>query len=384
MKPRLAVLQLHPPPYRNATFKKVHERNLVDIQVFSMFPTDRGHDYRRQVELGYPNIFLKKYLRVTRNVSFHADILPLLQGGNYDILLVPGWKNLTEQTAIAYALTTGRPFIYSSDTILSALPYNVYLARLLEAGFRLLVRQAASYWVPGKASQEFLEHYGAHHDRIFQGSYCLDLDYLMQLAEAARPRRREIRQQLGVDDSDWLFLFVGRMLPQRGLPVLLRAYAQLSRRQPAAKLLLVGDGHELPWLKEQRTRLGLSGLILLAPMPMQKLTDYYLAADAYVMPALFERYSLALAQAAICGLPMISTERVGAVKDYIQEGYSGYIVPPGNDQALMEAMERTATNRDEARALGRNASLASRWRPISWAAEQLESAVFKALERRPR
>jgi glycosyltransferase involved in cell wall biosynthesis len=297
--------------------------------------------------------------------------------------VVPGWKSLTERGALLYSLAKGTPIIYSSDTILDE-PSNRHFQRILEGAFRLFLKQVAAFWIPGEAAREFMEHFGAPRDRIFQGSYCLDIDYILRLAEAALPRRQEIREQLGLGDHEWLFLFVGRMLPMRGLNYLLEAYDQLRRRSPQARLLLIGDGIERPRLEQQCSRLGLTGVIFLEPMPMERLTDYYLAADAYVMPALFERYSLALAQAAICGLPIVSTEKVGGVKDYVKDGFSGYLVPPGDSKALMEAMWRIMTLKDEAVAMARNAFQLAKSRTISWAAEQLEAAVFEALETKKR
>lgn len=93
-----------------------------------------------------------------------------------------------------------------------------------------------------------------------------------------------------------------------------------------------------------------------------------------------ENYSLALAQAAICGLPMISTDRVGAVRDYLVEGETGFLVPPGDSQALASAMMRLITSPGLAGVLGKKAAARSKHRTVTWAAEQLEAAVFRAID----
>ena len=116
------------------------------------------------------------------------------------------------------------------------------------------------------------------------------------------------------------------------------------------------------------------------PIPLDRLTEYYATANAYVTPALREHYSLALAQAAICGLPMISTDHVGAVKDYLVDGEPGFIVPAGDSQALAAAMARLMTHRNLAKVMGEKAAALAKHRTVTWAAEQLEAAVFQAID----
>jgi glycosyltransferase involved in cell wall biosynthesis len=269
--------------------------------------------------------------------------------------------------------------IWSSDSVLFPKLNKTILPEFHHQAEGRLFKNIDAFWVPGAATQAYIEQYGVSKSRIFQGAYCLDIDHILHLSDSAKGRRQEIRTRLGVNNSDWLFLFVGRMLSFRGVKHLVEAFYLLGQRLQQVKLLLIGDGPEKPELEAACHRLGLSNLIFLNPVPMADLTDYYVAADTYVTAALREHYSLALAQAAICGLPMISTDRVGAVKDYVLEGETGLIVPTGNHQALAAAMARLASSRDLAQIMGQRAIALSKRRTITWAAEQLEAAVFQAV-----
>ena len=380
MKPKLGILQQHPPPYRSATLTKVHERGLVDIHALTMFEVDFGHQYRPKTVLGYPNKFLGRGFTFKHFSHFNPELLRELYVNKFDVICVPGWFSINAQLSILYALLTRTPLIFSSDTVLFPDLQGNYPSKSRLWLFRQLIEHSDALWVPGKASQEFMEKCGSPREKIFQGAYCLDLDSIISVFNAARRRRKEIRNRLNITDTDWLFLFVGRMLPFRGLSHLLDAFAELSRLYPEVKLLLIGDGIERSGLETRRDKLGLTGMIFLDPMPQDALTEYYAASDAYIMPALRENYSLALAQAAICGLPMISTDRVGAVKDYVVQGHTGYIIPAGDSHAMSAAMMRLATSRDQAQAMGKNAATIAGQRTIAWAAEQLEAAVFKALD----
>lgn len=378
MKPRIAILQYHPAPYRDPVFHKVRERSRIDITVLTMSGIDFGHAYRPKYAIDYPNHFLGKSFRFRYLGFFHPGIFKELSLPNYDVYLT-NTGSITGNVVLTYSWIRRKPLILSSDSVLFPRLDKIVFPKLRHWITNQELKTAAAVWVPGNANQEFIESHGFPKERIFQGAYCLDIDYILQLSESAQARRQDIRAELGINNSDWLFLFAGRMLAFRGVKYLIEAFHLLRQQFQNVKLLLIGDGPEKPGLQAECQRLGLSDIIFFDPIPMDRLTDYYVAADTYVTPALRENYSLALAQAAICGLPMISTNRVGAVGDYLVEGETGFLVPPGDNQALADAMARLITSRDLAKDMGEKAAALAKHRTITWAAEQLEAAVFLAM-----
>jgi glycosyltransferase involved in cell wall biosynthesis len=379
MKPRLAILQKHPAPYRDLIFKKVNERSYIDITVLTMSEIDFGHPYRTKSAIPYPNQFLGKFFHSKYLGYFNPGIFKQLSLSSYDIYLTHT-GSITGLIVILYTWLNRKALIWSNDSVLFPQPDNGIATELRHLVLKQLFKKTDAFWVPGNATQEYLEHKGVSKKQIFQGAYCLGIDDILQLIESAKPRCENIRAELGIDNSHWLFLFVGRMLAFRGVKYLVEAFHLLKQRFRNAKLLLIGDGPEKPGLQAECHRLGLSDIIFLDPIPPDRLTEYYAAADSYVTPALGEHYSLALAQAAICGLPMISTDQVGAVKDYLLDGETGFIVPAGDSQALAAAMARLITSRDLAKEMGEKAAALAKHRTVTWAAEQLEAAVFQGID----
>jgi glycosyltransferase involved in cell wall biosynthesis len=379
MKPKLAILQYHPAPYRDPIFRKVWERSRIDITVLTMSGIDFGHAYRPQYAIDYPNHFLGKSFRFRYLGFFHPGIFKEIFQGNYDVYLTH-IGSLTGIIVLFYSWMRKKPLILASDSVLFPRLNKIFFPKIRHWITSQVFKTFDTVWVPGNANQEFIDSHGFPNENIFQGAYCLDVDLILQLFASAKPKRQNIRGRLGVDDSDWLFLFVGRMLAFRGVKYLIEAFYLLKQRVNNAKLLIIGDGPEGPGLKAECQRLGLSDIIFVDPVPMDQLADYYVAADTYVTAALRENYSLALAQAAICGLPMISTNRVGAVSDYLVEGETGFLVPPGNSQALADAMVRLVASRNLAKAMGEKAAVLSKHRTVTWAAEQLEAAVLRAVD----
>ena len=89
----------------------------------------------------------------------------------------------------------------------------------------------------------------------------------------------------------------------------------------------------------------------------------YRAADVFVFPTLLEGLGLVVLEAMACGLPVIVTPR--GPDEVVRDGVDGYVVPAGDSNAIIEALERLYSDAELRLQLGRNARLqAERW---SWA-----------------
>lgn len=373
--PRLGVISIHPAPYRDPTFALVYRRRVVEIQVLTMFSKDVGHPYQDLGELPYPNTFLGKGYRIRNKVYWHPQIVPLLRKGRFDAVVVPGYNHLTSLAAMIYCWTTHTPLIFNTDSVLFT-PDTTVDRPTRDWLVRQILKRSAAVWVPGKASRDYMQHYSVPSERIFEGGYCLDTARLAALEAEARKTRLNTRKRLGLNANDFLFLFVGRMVPERGLIFLAEAFAQASRFCKSISLLLIGKGPERRWLEEFFREQNLPSVRFLDPMPIEQIALYYAAADAYLLPSVNETYSLALAHAAISSLPVIATDRVGAVPDYFRGEETGYVVPAGDARALGEAIERLSSDISIARKMGECAHKVALRRTTQWAAEQLEAAVY--------
>jgi glycosyltransferase involved in cell wall biosynthesis len=379
--PRLGVISIHPAPYRDPTFALVHRRQVVEIQVLTMFPMDIGHPYQDLDGSRYPNIFLPNGHRISDNVFWHPQIISLLRAGKFDGIVVPGYNHITCIAAMLYCWTTGTPLIFSTDNVLFT-PDSTVHRPARQWLMRQILNRSAAVWVPGSASRQYARYYGVPDDRIFEGSYCLDAQFLGEMDSKARSIRSEVRARLGLDAEDFLFLFAGRMVPERGLRILVDAYLQVARRGKRVGLLLIGDGPQRKELEAVVAQRQPAGIRFLDPMPIAEITEYYAASDAYVLPSISEHYSLALAHAAIASLPVIATDHVGAVPDYVLEKETGCVVPAGDPCHLADAMAWLSSDVLLAQRLGRRARDVASRRTTEWAARQLEAALNTASGRR--
>ena len=146
------------------------------------------------------------------------------------------------------------------------------------------------------------------------------------------------------DGSPPRLLAVGTLIPRKGYDVLVRALAQIADLDWTLNVIGSRDIDPLTAsrLEAQIAEAGLGGRITLrGAATAEGLAAAYQASDLFVHPALFEGYGMALAEAMRRGLPILCTTG-GAVKDTVPDA-AGLKVPPGDADALAQALHRLLT-----------------------------------------
>ena len=160
-----------------------------------------------------------------------------------------------------------------------------------------------------------------------------------------RPRaaagRAELRRALDVERDTRLVLFVGHLVPVKGLDVLLHAWAMLLRDRAdlaSARLVLVGEGAERDALLQLAEREGVAGRVsFLGPRPQAVVADWIAAADLLCLPSHAEGSPNVVVEALASGIPVVAS-RVGGIPDLVQDGVNGLLVPPNQPLALAAAL----------------------------------------------
>jgi glycosyltransferase involved in cell wall biosynthesis len=140
--------------------------------------------------------------------------------------------------------------------------------------------------------------------------------------------------------------FVGRLAPQKDPLCLLEAVRGLS----LGSLLMIGEGPLRREIHERIRRHALAGRVTLMD-PRPDIPDVLAASDIFVLPSRWEGLPLAIIEAMMAGLPVVAT-RVGGVPELVEDGVTGFLVPPGDPKALAAALERLASNAGLRRRMG--------------------------------
>jgi len=147
--------------------------------------------------------------------------------------------------------------------------------------------------------------------------------------------------------------FVGRLHPEKGLGVLLRAAGAL--RTPGAHVLIVGDGPQRAALERAVARRGLADRVsLVGAVPHDEVPAVLAHADVVVLPSLSEELGSVLLEVMQAGRPVVAS-RVGGIPEAAVDGVTGLLVPPGDPAALAGAVDRLLADRPTAAAMGRAA-----------------------------
>ncbi len=138
-----------------------------------------------------------------------------------------------------------------------------------------------------------------------------------------------------LDPARRYLLFVGRLEDRvKRVAALIRSFATLAVEYPAAALLVVGDGPDHQALEHLAGELAPGRVQFLGWMSgAEALVPLYNAAECLVLPSLSEGFPTVVGEAMACGTPILAS-RVGGVGQLVVEGETGWLLAPGDDEAL--------------------------------------------------
>jgi glycosyltransferase involved in cell wall biosynthesis len=147
--------------------------------------------------------------------------------------------------------------------------------------------------------------------------------------------------------------FAGRLVREKGVDVLLSAFADVAKRLPAARLVLVGDGPERPVLEKQVRDLGIAERVevtgRLSPEETQgRLAGAWIQAVPSRWP---EPFGMVATEAMMRGAAVVASD-IGGLPEIVEHGRTGLLVPPGDARAFAAALLRLLQDREEADRMG--------------------------------
>ncbi len=150
--------------------------------------------------------------------------------------------------------------------------------------------------------------------------------------------RDEARTALSVPADFQLAVYVGRLVPEKGLRELLAAFEQLAAADPRMALALVGDGpmrHELAALA---ARLPAGRVFMPGALPAGEVAAWMAAANVVTLPSYSEGHPNVLVEALACGRPVVATP-VGGIPEVVDES-TGILVPARDPDALAKGLQQ--------------------------------------------
>ena len=190
----------------------------------------------------------------------------------------------------------------------------------------------------------------------------IDLDYYA-LTPSIKEQTGKIRKRLGIADGAFTFVFVGRIVRDKGINELTEAFCHLYNERNGVYLLLVGDYEHIdPLFKYTRELIDRTPNIYVTEEWIDDVRPWYAAADALVFPSYREGFPNVVIEAGAMGVPSIVTDINGS-REIIIDGENGVIIPSHNEIALYHAMKGMVMNPEKAKCMGEKARslIASRY-----------------------
>ena len=343
---KLALLTEIPAPYRIPLFNALADR--LDFRALFLARADPRRPYYEphEDEWRFDRRFLagRQLRRGSRWIVLSRGVPQELRAFRPDAVGVGGWNQPAFWQASAYCRRHGVPLlVWVESTARDARSES----RPLERAKRALIRRASGFFVPGRASAEYVRSFGVPEERVALAPNAVDAG-IFGRANVDRSGR-----------ASCTFLYAGRLDPEKGLDVLLRAFA----RAPG-DLVLAGSGSE-----EARLRALADGRVrFLGPLDRDQLPAVYAEADVFVLPSRSEPWGMVLNEAAAAGLPLVATEGAGAAHDLVEDGVNGFRVAVDDEEALATALRRLAKDEGFRLAAGaRSRELVAGFTPEAWA-----------------
>jgi glycosyltransferase involved in cell wall biosynthesis len=228
------------------------------------------------------------------------------------------------------------------------------LAKLYWPFSRLAASHATVLTVNSQRVKSFWEETGVQSDNIKVS--VLWFVSLIENDEKKTCLAEKVKSELGYPK---IILFVGRLIPRKGVDYLIKAFEKVSNDVNGAGLLIVGEGPDRDRLEKLRDNIGTNNVIFTGYVDDDTRALYYLLADIFVLPSIdlkvTEEWGLVVNEAMSVGKPAIVTTAVGCAYELVKNGVNGYVVQEKNVEALYQAIKRLL-NDDELRIkMGREA-----------------------------
>jgi glycosyltransferase involved in cell wall biosynthesis len=237
------------------------------------------------------------------------------------------------------------------------------LVELLKSEF---LRQCSGFVVPGKSGREYLETFGIDENRIFTARNAVDNQYFATSAADGRSNAEKWRDALHLPER--YFLFVGRLVKEKGIFDLLSAYAKLEEplRQQVG-LVFAGDGVCRPDLEQKAAAISPGSVRFAGFAQRKRLAMYYALSEMLILPTYTDPWGLVVNEAMACSLPVIVSKVAGCAADLVKENWNGFVCVPGDADLLADRMRAIAADRDKAATMAANSfEHISTYSPEEW------------------
>jgi glycosyltransferase involved in cell wall biosynthesis len=388
-RPRVLAIASAPAQYQAPLFRRMAGRDDVDLHVAycTLRGAEAAHDpdFGATVKWDVPLLDGYPWRHVPNKGSGaesffglrNPDLWRVIRGGNFDALLCyVSYRRASFWIALLAAKLSGAAFLFGTDTTtLDAIDGRSWKRSVKRALWPMLFRLADQVIVPSSGSLELMRRLGISEERVTLTPYVVDNEWW--IAEAGKADREVMRKRWGAGADEAVILFCAKLQPRKRPQDLLAAFERLDPDVLKKSILVfAGEGPLRGQLEGQAASLG-DRVRFLGFANQSQLPAIYAAADVMVLPSEFEPFGVVVNEAMLCGCPVICSDRVGAARDLIVDGRTGFMYRCGEIDALRDVLQRALSDRSALAEMSRSA----RARMQTWSPRENIEATLNAVRR---
>lgn len=353
MSCRLVLLTEIISPYRIPVFNALANQSGIDLHVIFLAESDPTlRDwlvYKDEIRFSH-EVLPSWRKRVGKyNLLLNGRMAAALRSARPDAIVCGGYNYVASWQSAAWAKRHGVPFLLWVESTKKD-QRNGYA--LLESLKRTFIKNCDAFIVAGVSSFEYLSCFGLPTESIFTAPNAVNIEFFADHAalvcsDSATHRRR-------LEAPARFALCVGRLVREKGVFDLLRAYGQLapSLREELG-LVFVGDGAARHELERQAAEIDPGRIEFTGFLQREPLASYYALAELFVLPTHSDPWGLVVNEAMACSLPVICADAAGCGADLVEDGWNGLIVPARDVAALAGALTVLAGDSELRHAMGK-------------------------------
>jgi len=341
-KLKVAILYNIMVPYRFPLFQLLARNKNIDLTVLYM----SGSAKNRRWKLDKKNLGFKYKILPKIEFNFQGkDLFTYILNytfpiefcrGKYDVLISGGWLDFACQAGFFLSKLVGKKYIIWSESTQNEPSWRRTVAYPL---VRLIARGADACIAIGTRAREYLRFLGAKGEKIFISYSTVDVGAFFQRSRISGTEKESIKRKIGIK-TDKVILYVGQFIERKGIIYLLKAFARLKKVENDVSLLLVGYGPLEGKYKNYINKKQIKDVFFHEHLGVEEIPKIYAISNVFVLPSLEETWGVVINEAMACGLPVVTTRKVGSSDDLVEHGRNGYVVKSGSYRQLEMALKK--------------------------------------------
>lgn len=321
-----------PSPYRVDFFNELGK--YCDLTVLYERKKADNRQWNSDENKNYKVVFLKG-LKKDVDTALCFEVIKYLNKRKYRHIVVGGYSTPTGMLAIQYMRFRRIKYILNCDG--GFVREEKKLNYIVKKHF---ISKANCYLSSGKETNKYLIHYGAKSENIniypFTSLYNEDiLDVVKNVTE-----KQCIRKKYNIV-GERIIVFVGQMIPRKGIDILLKAATKFSRE---IHTYIIGGKPTQEYLNIINDELNQENIHFLDFMNKSDLYQYLQASDLFVFPTREDIWGLVVNEAMANGLPVITTNKCVAGRELVHD--NGYIINADDHEELVKKIEKCIYNNE--------------------------------------